>query len=69
MKRLVCLRRKFDRDDRLFNEHKKFMEELMEEGYARKCDGKGRWQNLAFLTGVPKIEKPQQTKICYLGLI
>ena len=41
MKRLESLRRKFEKDDQFFKEYKNFMEELMEGGYARKCDGKG----------------------------
>ena len=41
MKRLELLRRKFENDDRFFKEYKNFMEELMEKGYARKCDGIG----------------------------
>ena len=40
-KRLDSLRRKFAKDDRLFKEYEKFMEALMEKGYARKCDDKG----------------------------
>ena len=41
MKRLESLRRKFEKDDRFFKEHKNFMEKLMVKRYARKCDGKG----------------------------
>ena len=41
MKRLESLRRNFEKDDRFFKEYINFMEELMEKGYARKCDGKG----------------------------
>ena len=41
MKRLESLRRKLEKDDQLFKEQKNFKEELMEKGYARKCDGKG----------------------------
>ena len=41
MKRLESLRSKFEKDDRFFKEYKNFMEELMEKGYAKKCDGKG----------------------------
>ena len=40
MKRLEAFRRKFEKDGRFFKEYKNFMEELMEKGYARKCDGK-----------------------------
>ena len=38
MKRLEPLRRKFEKGDRFFIEYKNFIEELMETGYARKCD-------------------------------
>ena len=41
MKHLESLRKKFENDDRLFKEYSKFMEELVEKRYARKCDGKG----------------------------
>ena len=41
MKCLESLRSKFGKDDLFFKEYKNFMEELMEKGYARKCDGKG----------------------------
>ena len=41
MKHLESLRKKFKNDDRLFKEYSKFMEELVEKRYARKCDGKG----------------------------
>ena len=39
--RLESLRRKFEKDDQFFKEYKNFTEELMEKGYARKCDSKG----------------------------
>ena len=41
MKPLESVRREFEKDDRFFNEYKGFMEELVERGYAKKCDGKG----------------------------
>ena len=41
MKHLESLRTKFEKDDQFFKEYKNFMEELMEKGYSRKCDGKG----------------------------
>ena len=39
MKRLESLRRKFERNDRFFKKYKNFMEEMIEKGYVRKCDG------------------------------
>ena len=41
MKRLESLKRKFKKGNQFFKEYKNFMEELLEKGYARKCDGKG----------------------------
>ena len=42
MKHLEPSRRKFKKDDQFSKEYKNFTEEMMEKGYARKCDGKGQ---------------------------
>ena len=40
-KHLEPLKRKFEKDDQFFKKYNNFVEELMEKGYARKCNGEG----------------------------
>ena len=46
MKHLEFLRRKFEKDDRFFNEYKRFMEELVERGYAKNVTAKDQMAKL-----------------------
>ena len=46
MKQLEFLRRKFEKDDRFFNEYKRFMEELVERGYAKNVTAKDQMAKL-----------------------
>ena len=39
VKRLKGLERRFIRDNKFFPDYKKYMNELLEKGYARRCNG------------------------------
>ena len=38
VKRLMGLKRRFIRDDKFFLDYKKYMNDLLEKGYARRCN-------------------------------
>ena len=41
MKRMHSLKKKFEKDEQLYNQYRCFMSDLIDKGYARKCDKKG----------------------------
>ena len=41
MKRMQSLKKKFEKDEQLYNQYRCFMSDLIDKGYARKCDKKG----------------------------